>query len=188
VPGRWQPGLGGGFYALKGLLEDAAAHLGAQVNVRKDSSPHLHPGVCGAVYWNGQKIGSIGQLHPAIAAQAELPPTYVAELELPLSKAKTPFKDVAKFPAALRDLAVVVPEGVAYAEVEALIRESAGECLEGLEIFDVYRGVPLSPGEKSMAFHLSFRTPSRTLTDAEVEGFMAKVIWAVEAAGYAIRK
>lgn len=188
VPGRWQPGLGGGFYALKGLLEDAAAHLGAQISVRKDSSPHLHPGVCGAVYWNGQKIGSIGQLHPAIAAQAELPPTYVAELELPLSKAKTSFKDVAKFPAALRDLAVIVPEAVPYAEVEALIRESAGEGLEGLEIFDVYRGVPLRPGEKSMAFHLSFRNPLRTLTDTEVEGFMAKVIWAVEAAGYAIRK
>ncbi|MCL6527097.1 MAG: phenylalanine--tRNA ligase subunit beta [Thermaceae bacterium] len=188
VPGRWQPGLGGGFYALKGLLENTAAHLGASLKVQKEPFAHLHPGISGAVYWNGHRVGSIGQLHPGIAAQVELPPTYLAELELPLPTLKSRFKDVAKFPAALRDLAVVVPEAVPYVELEALIRGSAGEALEGLEPFDVYRGAPLHPGEKSLAFHLSFRDPARTLTDTEVEGFMARVIQALEAAGYAIRK
>ncbi|PZA06137.1 MULTISPECIES: phenylalanine--tRNA ligase subunit beta [unclassified Meiothermus] len=188
VPGLWQPGLAGSFYALKGLLESTAAHLGATLRVEQEGFAHLHPGVSGAVYWNGRKVGSIGQLHPAIAAQAELPTTYLVELELPLPKAKTAFKDVAKYPASLRDLAVVVPEAVPYGEVERILRESAGEYLEALQVFDVYRGSPLEPGQKSLAFHLSFRHPERTLTDAETDGYMQNVIRAVEAAGYAIRR
>lgn len=188
VPGLWQPGLAGGFYALKGLLESAAAHLGATLRVEKEGFAHLHPGVSGAVYWNGRKVGSIGQLHPAIAAQAELPTAYLVELELPLPASQTRFKDVAKYPASLRDLAVVVPEGVPYGEVERILRASAGEHLESLQIFDVYRGSPLEPGQKSMAFHLSFRHEGRTLTDAETDGYMQNVIGAIEEAGYAIRR
>jgi len=188
VPGLWQKGLEGGFYALKGLLESAAAHLGSALRVERESFPHLHPGVCGAVYWNGEKVGSIGQLHPAIAARAELPSVYLAELELPLPKAKAAFKDVAKYPASLRDLAVVVPEALPYSAVERLLRESAGEHLEELRIFDVYRGAPLEPGQKSLAFHLRFRHPERTLTDAETDAYMRRVIASVEEAGYAIRK
>jgi phenylalanyl-tRNA synthetase beta chain len=140
------------------------------------------------VYWNGEKVGSIGQLHPAIAARAELPSVYLAELELPLPKAKAAFKDVAKYPASLRDLAVVVPEALPYSAVERLLRESAGEHLEELRIFDVYRGAPLEPGQKSLAFHLRFRHPERTLTDAETDAYMRRVIARVEEAGYAIRK
>ena len=188
VPGIWQPGLSGGFFTLKGLLEAAAKNVGSEARVEKATQPHLHPGISGAVYWNGEKVGYIGALHPAITAALELPQTFVLELALPLPKGAGTFYDIAKFPAALRDLAVVVPEAVAYAEVEKLIRANAGERLEHLEIFDVYRGVPLEPGQKSMAFHLSFRHQGRTLTDAETDGFMQKVIGAVEGAGYAIRK
>ncbi|MER3484030.1 MAG: phenylalanine--tRNA ligase subunit beta, partial [Meiothermus sp.] len=101
VPGRWQPGLGGGFYALKGLLEAAALRLGADLSVippvltEETGFAHLHPGISGGVVWNGQTVGSIGQLHPAIAAQAELPTSYLVELELPLPETQTRFKDVA---------------------------------------------------------------------------------------------
>lgn len=188
VPGIWQPGLGGGFFALKGLLEAAARNLGSTVRVEKASQPHLHPGISGGVYWNGQLVGHIGALHPAITAALELPPSFVLELTLPLPKGAGTFSDIAKFPAALRDLAVVVPEATPYAEVETLIRQNAGERLESLQIFDVYRGIPLEAGQKSMAFHLSFRHEERTLTDTETDGFMQRVIGAIEAAGYAIRR
>lgn len=188
VTGRWQPGLGGGFYALKGLLEAAALQLGAQVKVEMEGFGHLHPGVSGAVLWNGQKIGSIGQVHPAVLAAAELPTAIVAELEFPLPDGQIPFKDIARFPASLRDVAVLVPERATYAEVENLIRGNAGGLLEELEIFDIYRGRPLEPGQKSLAFHLTFRHPERTLTDTETDGFMQAVIGAIEGAGYAIRK
>lgn len=188
VPGGWQAGLEGGYFALKGLLETAAHNLGSTVRVEKDTQPHLHPGIAGTVYWNDQKVGHVGALHPAIAAALELPQTYLLELTLPLPKGAGGFRDVPKVPASLRDIAVVVSEKTSYAEVEGLIRSSAGDLLESLEVFDVYRGKPLADNEKSMAFHLSFRNPERTLTDVETDGFMQQVIGAVEKAGYSIRK
>lgn len=202
VSGFWQKGLGGGFFALKGLLETAAQNLGSKVRVEKEPQPYLHPGISGAVYWNDQKAGHIGALHPAIAAALELPGSigaaarpegnqpqiFLFELALPLSKGPDIFSDIAKYPASMRDLAVVVPERTSYAQLERLIRAHAGERLVGLEIFDVYRGKPLSEGEKSLAFHLTFRHPERTLTDLETDGFMQNIIAALENTGYSIRK
>ncbi len=202
VQGYWQPGLGGSFFVLKGLLETVAQNLGSSLRVEQEAQPYLHPGICGAVFWNDQKVGHIGALHPAIAAALELPSgaraaarpegdhpqVFLFELALPLSKGPDTFSDIAKYPASMRDLAVVVPERAPYAWVERLIRTSAGEHLVQLEIFDVYRGRPLSEGEKSLAFHLTFRHEGRTLTDLETDDFMQKVIGAIEAAGYAIRK
>lgn len=202
VPGLWQKGLGGSFFALKGLLEAAAQNLGSAVRVEQEPQPYLHPGISGEVYWNGQKAGHIGALHPAIAAALALPTgerepgrpggdapqVFLFELTLPLSKGLTAFSDIARYPASMRDLAVVVPESISYAEVERLILANAGERLERLEIFDVYRGRPLLEGEKSLAFHLTFRHQGRTLTDSETDGFMAKVIAAIEHSGFAIRR
>ncbi len=74
VVGRWQRGLEGEFFALKGLLETAAQSLGGRVRVEKEVFPHLHPGISGAVYWNDERVGQIGALHPAIAEGPELPP------------------------------------------------------------------------------------------------------------------
>lgn len=188
VPGLWQKGLGGGFFALKGLLEAAARNLGSRVRVEQEVAPYLHPGISGAVYWNDQKAGHIGALHPAIAAALELPTVFLLELALPLRKGPGTFTDIAKYPASMRDLAVVAPERTPYAEIERIIRSSAGERLEKLEIFDVYRGKPLREGEKSLAFHLTFRHPERTLTDLETDAFMQSIITALEQQGFAIRR
>jgi phenylalanyl-tRNA synthetase beta chain len=188
VPGLWQKGLEGSFFALKGLLEAAAHNLGSRVRVEKETVPYLHPGISGAVYWNEQKVGQIGALHPAIAALLELPQVFLFELALPLSKGSGGFVDIARYPASMRDLAVVVPDATPYAEVERLIRAGAGAYLEKLEIFDVYRGKPLEQGQKSLAFHLTFRHPERTLTDPETDGFMQNIIAALEQKGFAIRR
>ena len=188
VPGLWQKGLENSFFALKGFLEVAARNLGSSVRVEKEAVPYLHPGVSGAVFWNEQRAGQIGALHPAIAAVLELPQVFLFELTLPLSKGSGGFVDIAKYPASMRDLAVVVPAFVPYAEVERLIRTGAGEYLEKLEIFDVYRGKPLQEGQKSLAFHLTFRHPERTLTDHETDGFMQNIIAALEQQGFAIRR
>lgn len=188
VPGLWQKGLGESFFALKGFLEATARNLGSRVRVEKEAVSYLHPGISGAVYWNQQKAGHIGALHPAIAASLELPQVFLFELTLPLSKGPGTFTDIAKYPASTRDLAVVVPESTPYAKVEQLIRRHAGEHLEKLEIFDVYRGKPLQDGEKSLAFHLSFRHEERTLTDLETDRFMQNIITAIEQKGFAIRR
>ncbi|MBI1724606.1 MAG: phenylalanine--tRNA ligase subunit beta, partial [Candidatus Tectomicrobia bacterium] len=87
------------------------------------------------------------------------------------------FEALPRFPANLRDLAVVVPEGVAHREVEAMIREAAGELLESSALFDVYRSAALArAGEKSLAYSLVFRHPERTLTDAEVNRAFGAIV------------
>jgi phenylalanyl-tRNA synthetase beta chain len=188
ITGSWQRGLDGSFFALKGLLEAAARNLGSSVRVEKETAPHLHPGISGAVFWNEQRVGHIGALHPAIAAALELPQVYLFELTLPLGRGAAGFVDIARYPTSMRDLAVVVPEPTPYAEVERLIRTGAGEYLEKLEIFDVYRGRPLEEGQKSLAFHLVFRHPERTLTDRETDSFMQNIIAVLEQQGFAIRR
>ena len=88
-----------------------------------------------------------------------------------------------RFPEVERDLAIVVPEGTAAADVAALLRANAGELLRDLRLFDIYRGVPLAGDEKSLAWRLRFGSAERTLTEAEVEAAVAAVVDALPAIG-----
>lgn len=185
---NWQPAYGEGYPAAKGLLEALAARSGAQVEVRPQAHQPLHPGVSGTVYWNEEPRGFIGRLHPEVEAALELGPVHLFELALPLPEAERTFRDLPKFPPARRDLAVVVPENVAHIVVLDLIRRFGGPYLEAAELFDVYRGKPLPEGHKSLAYHLSFRHPERTLTDDEVDREMGRIVTAVLEAGYKIRE
>jgi phenylalanyl-tRNA synthetase beta chain len=85
-----------------------------------------------------------------------------------------------RFPAIDRDLAVVVEDHVAAAALEATIREAGGEFLEEARAFDEYHGPQVPEGHKSVAFALTFRSPERTLTDAEVDKVMAEIRLALE--------
>jgi phenylalanyl-tRNA synthetase beta chain len=111
----------------------------------------------------------------------DLPAAVVAfELELaplrrPVPKAVVP----SRFPSIQRDIAVVVDEGVAAAEVLAVIRDSAGGLLEDLQVFDVYRGKGIEAGRKSIAMSLILQDSSRTLTDEETETVMTRVLGAL---------
>ena len=83
---------------------------------------------------------------------------------------------LAKYPSMSRDIAVVVPLEVTNAELEAVIREHAGELLIGVKVFDIYTGKQVAEGCKSMAFNLTYQAADRTLTDAEVDASMKTVI------------
>jgi phenylalanyl-tRNA synthetase beta chain len=126
-------------------------------------------------------------LHPQVASQSELPQTFVAEIKLPLPTRTWTFIDPSRQPAALRDLAIIAPRAVPYSRLEKLARETAGALLESVEPFDVYEGKPIPEGSRSVAIHLSFRAPGRTLTDAEVDAAMNDVIAAVKHEGFEIR-
>jgi phenylalanyl-tRNA synthetase beta chain len=96
----------------------------------------------------------------------------VAEIELePLlakgEREKT-FRELPKFPSVVRDVAMVVDEGVSHAEVMASIGQNRNKYLEKVELFDIYRGSSIPTGKKSMAYSLTFRAPDRTLIDAEI--------------------
>lgn len=185
--GGWLPEQKADFYVFKGLLEKLAATLGVGVALGAETYPALHPGVSARVVWDGRPVGLAGRLHPAVAADLELGETYLAELTLPLPGRSGLFAEFSRQPFAERDLAVVAPSGVLYAELAALATGAAGERLESVSPFDVYEGPPVPAGSRSVALRLRFRDPARALRDDEVERYMSDVIAAFAEQGYDIR-
>ncbi|ADI14475.1 phenylalanine--tRNA ligase subunit beta [Truepera radiovictrix] len=184
----WSPAaLAGDFYTFKGLLEGLAETLGATLRLEPAPHPALHPGVSASAFWNGREVGFVGQLHPEVAAQFALEATFVAELTLPLEGREAPFRDFSRQPFAERDLAIIAPAEVTYAQLAALAREAAGAWLESVAPFDVYAGPPIPEGERSVALRLRFRHPERALEGDEVDSYMARLIDALAREGYSIR-
>ena len=123
----------------------------------------------------------MGEIHPTVADNFDVPEaTQVLELEIaPLVEAATAvpqYVHLPKFPSMSRDIAVVVPKEVSNAELVAVIRKFAGELLKAVRIFDIYTGKQVAEGCKSLAFNLTYQASDRTLTDAEVDASMKKVI------------
>jgi phenylalanyl-tRNA synthetase beta chain len=129
-------------------------------------------------------LGELGQVLPALARQYDLrDPVFLAELDLDLllarrAAAKT-FKPLPQFPAIRRDVALVVPETTTHEAVLQVIRQTRAPHLENVELFDVFRGGNVPEGQKSLAYALTYRSPERTLTDAEVNAAHAKVVEAL---------
>lgn len=192
APNTFQVGVAGGYSVFRGLLESLAASQGAALEIRQlrgDAVPSaLHPGIAGEVVWNEQAIGWIGALHPEIAQEFGLKgETFILEVALPLPGRAWGFRDPSRAPAAWRDLAVIAPQTVGYGEIAALLRAEAGERLESVEPFDVYTGDQIGEGHRSVAVRLVFRG-AKTLTDAEVDPVMDRLMGAVRAQGWGIRE
>jgi phenylalanyl-tRNA synthetase beta chain len=162
----------GDFFAAKGALTAVLGTLRVPFTVEAASEPFLHPGRSAAVLVDGQRIGWLGEIHPLAASAWDLNDV-VAGFELDLDAVPDPgvpaYEDVAGFPEVREDLAVIVPDGVAAAEVLAVVRRAAGRLLAAAEVFDVYRDPErVGAGNVSLALRLAFRGPDRTLTDEEV--------------------
>jgi phenylalanyl-tRNA synthetase beta chain len=129
---------------------------------------------------DGRVVGGGGRVAArAVDAPAWAGPVWVLEVGLPASlpaKAAVRYLPIPEFPAVERDLALLVPAGVAAAAVEQAIRESAGELLERVWPFDLYVGEGIPEGARSLAWRLRFRRADRTLTDEEVDAAVAVVL------------
>ncbi len=182
VPRSWR---GGGepadFFALKGVLEALAASLGCPpLEFEPATEPFLHPGRSAAVAVGGTPLGWLGEIHPLVCRNWDIDAAVGFEIDAaPLLAAATlgeeVFEDVTTYPAALRDLAVVVPAETPAAEVRAATLAGGGELLRSAEVFDLYEGPQLGEGKKSLALALEFRAPDRTLTDEEVDAARASI-------------
>jgi phenylalanyl-tRNA synthetase beta chain len=171
---------GAAFYRLKSVLDETIGSLSAPPCTYQRAAAQLfHPGRCAAVVMDGRQLGYVGELHPSVTAAAKLDGRYVAfevDVEPLLAAARIPrAQPLPRFPAVERDLAVVVEETVAAGAILASIKESAGDLLEEARAFDEYRGAQVPEGYKSIAFTLTFRSPERTLTDAEVDKVMSEI-------------
>lgn len=154
------------------LAVGRAVGLELSVVAARDRAP-FHPGRCAAItLTDGTAVGHVGELHPKVVAALDLPVgTVGGELDVDVLVAATgaavQAHQLSTFPAAHTDVALVVEESVAAAEVEAALRAGAGESLESVSLFDIYRGDQLDAGRKSLAYRLTFRD-DRTLRTDEV--------------------
>jgi phenylalanyl-tRNA synthetase beta chain len=129
-------------------------------------------------------IAILGEVHPEVAERFAVPErTYLMEIDLErlfaAVPAVVPHATVPRFPAAVRDLAIVVAAATPQAEVASVIRASGGALLRDLRLFDVYTGAGIPEGKKSLAYTLSFQSSERTLTDAEIEAAQAAIVVAL---------
>lgn len=179
------------FYAAKGLLEAAFKRLGLEnevVYAAAGDADGFHPGRTAAVQLRTgvglETIGYVGQLHPDLQREHDLPDTYVSEIELGLlyehADRDIVYRALPRYPAAERDLAVVVDAAVPGAALIEAIRRAGGEGLESVSIFDVYTGERLGADKKSVALALVYRHAERTLTDEEVAEAHARVLTELE--------
>jgi len=179
-------GPGETFFKLKGELDAILYGLRmpkATYSAVKDN-PSYHPGRCAAVSVNGIHLGYMGQVHPLVAKNYGIDcEVYCAEINFSvLFDQKLPdptYVPLPKYPTVTRDLAIVCDEEITVAQAEEVITKSAGKLLRNIRLFDIYRGVGVADGKKSMAFSLELRADDRTLTDVDSEQVMSKVLSAL---------
>lgn len=169
------------FFDIKGNIESVLALGGAfdTVEFKASSRAGLHPGQTAEVLRAGRSVGWMGKLHPRVQAELEISgPVYLFELELEgLSQGSLPrFAELSRFPEVRRDIALLVDERLAAADVMAVVRASAGEELRDTNLFDVYKGPGVEAGKRSLALSLVWQHPERTLQDEEVQSKLDTVI------------
>lgn len=163
------------FYYLKGVLET----LFKMLNIRSFSfgqaggEPGYHPGRTAKIYIQGNDAGILGEIHPLVLENYELPDRVAAfELDLEVilehSVDVGKYRSLPKFPGVERDLALVVPRDIPVQDLFRVIKKAGGELLRSVELFDVYQGKQVKEGFKSLAFSLKFQAEDRTLTDKEI--------------------
>ncbi len=175
-PAGWQDAI----EAARQVLRDSRVPF----QIRSEQTPPWHPGRCAALFVQAEEgqewlAGYAGELHPRVIAAFGLPPR-TAAMELDLSVIETAATAlgpvgapaISPYPVATQDVALLVPESVPAADVEAALVEGVGQSqysglLEEVHLFDVYTGEQAGPGRKSLAYALRFRAPDRTLTAEE---------------------
>lgn len=178
------------FYDAKGLLETAFRRLGIEARISYEAAQPegFHPGRTAAIKLDTERgaetIGYVGQLHPELQREFDLPDAFAAELSLaPIyeyADKRIEYKALPRYPAMERDIAVVVDRGVTGGALTAAIEASAGELLESVRVFDVYTGDRVAADKKSVALALVYRHAERTLTDEEVTAAHGKVLAQLE--------
>jgi phenylalanyl-tRNA synthetase beta chain len=170
------------FHDFKGIMEALAGDLHlANVRYEPAKAAYLHPSRSATLWAGDRSVGDFGELHPSVAEAFGLGErtVLVGELDIEALQSVTPggftYTPVPRFPAALRDIAVVVEEKMPAETVAAEIRAGGGELLQQVRLFDLYRGESVPPGTKSLAYALSYQAPDRTLTDKEVDRAHKKI-------------
>jgi phenylalanyl-tRNA synthetase beta chain len=173
-------------FDLKGSLEEFLEQFGLRgiAYARRPESTALFS-ESATIHLGKSPLGELGQLHPSLAKSYDLrDAVLLAELNLDLLLARRnaakSFKPLPAFPSIRRDIAMLVPEATAHDAVLQVVKEAKAANLESVELFDVFRGKNVPPGQKSMAYAFTYRSPERTLTDAEANAAHEKLVVALK--------
>jgi phenylalanyl-tRNA synthetase beta chain len=167
------------FFDAKGIMEGLLKQTGIAAKFEKSADANLHPANQAAITVDGKQIGVVGELHPTVKEHFELTQTvFLFELNvpalLPLIKDKT-YRPIPKFPATVRDIALVVDSGVTHQQIMETMKGFS--LVTEAVLFDVYSGGQQVPaGKKSMAYRLTFQSPDKTLTDQQVNGVQQVIL------------
>ncbi len=185
----------GDFYSMKGVIEELLDSVNMLDKVEYDPNAgksFLHPGRQANVIYDGEVIGYLGEVHPAVCDNYDIDTrVYVAVIDMPevvkYAKFDTIYTGIAKFPAVTRDISMVVPKEVLAGDIEKMIRQRGGKKLEELTLFDIYEGSQIKEGFKSMAYSLLFRDKEKTMEDDEINSAMKKILKGLQDLGIELR-
>ncbi len=177
------------FYDMKGVLEQLFAALHVDVTYAAGDDERYRPGRAAKMMVGEQQIGMMGELHPlrveAYGMRLERGQAVLAaDVDLTAVIAHIPshypFEAVSSYPAVHEDVALIVDAAIPAAEVEAAIRQAGGFLLKEAALFDVYEGDQIGAGKRSLAYHLTFLAPNKTLTDKAVRKQRTRIVKMVE--------
>ena len=186
----------GDFFVMKGVVEEFFEKAGLHKTASYDpqaGKPFLHPGRQANIIYDGEVLGYLGEIHPAVADKYGIgEKAYVAVLDIPrvveYASFDRKFEGIAKFPAVTRDISMMVSKDILAGQIEAMILQRGGKHLESLNLFDIYEGEQVKKGYKSMAYSLVFRAKDKTMTEDEITSAMKKVYNGLESMGLELRQ
>jgi phenylalanyl-tRNA synthetase beta chain len=169
------------FFDAKGIIEAIFANLGVQVDYIPSKNDTVKIGHSAELFIDGTQVGMIGEINPLSINKFNLPTSSVVIFELNLSqitqflpKQKSFFVPFSRYPAAIRDLALVVKSEISAEQIETVIRKEA--FVTRVSLFDLYEGGSLSPGEKSLAFRVEVQSSEGTLTTEQLDAIFSKIL------------
>ena len=171
------------FYTLKGLLENILEAVGVnRFEIEKETAnSSYHPGRCAKVKVGIDEIGVLGEVHPQVLENYGIEKrAYLLEVNVTkiakYAKTNKKYVEVPKFPAVERDIAIIVDESVEVGQIEKIIVKQGKKLLESIKLFDIYRDEKIGENKKSVAYALTFRDKSKTLSDDEINTIMSNII------------
>jgi phenylalanyl-tRNA synthetase beta chain len=176
----WQ-GNGGllDFFDAKGVVEGLLNQLGVAASFARSDDESFHPARQAAIAIGGNKLGVVGELHPKVAEAFDISePAYLFEIDvsalLSFTLGHKMFQPIPRFPATVRDIALIVDTDISHQQISEIIKSFP--LVEQVTIFDVYSGEQVPPGKKSVAYRITYQSPTQTLTDEEVNKVQQQIL------------
>jgi phenylalanyl-tRNA synthetase beta chain len=167
------------FFDAKGAVEGLLGRLGVAADFGPGDDESLHPAKQAAIVFGDKKLGVVGELHNKVVEAFDLAEkVYLLEINLtellPFSLEHRLFQPISRFPAVVRDIALVVDSGVTHRQVLDII--TGFPLVTNVSLFDLYTGGKLPAGKKSLAYRITFQSPSKTLTDEAANQVLKQII------------